>query len=43
MIDILFRIVRFARQYGGIEHAHQAGEAFFVAIVRRGGEQDQGV
>jgi hypothetical protein len=31
------------RQHCGVEHAHQAGEALFPAVVRGGGEQDQGV
>jgi hypothetical protein len=31
------------RQHRGVEHAHQAGEALFPAVVRGGGQQDQGV
>ncbi|MCY1505456.1 hypothetical protein D9M68_396730 [compost metagenome] len=38
VLDILTGVVRTGRQHRGIEHAHQAGEAVFLAVVRRSGE-----
>ena len=41
LLHILAGVIPTNRQDGRVQHAHQAGKALFLAVVRGGAEQDQ--